>query len=233
MIKSIQRIQWLKGNQPAVPFGSFSKVEAAFNGHSPLAGPYVQTKQVHGSKIVAANICTNSATKPEADGLYTSIAKTKIAVKTADCLPLLFCHINQNFVMALHIGWKGLCKRIIGKSFKILEEHDIHPRDMYAAFGPCISPQSFEVGEEVVEVFLDSYLDFSSTQQNLCLTKGVGKKWFLDMSMAGCIELLDQDYDAAKIHVFRNCTVTEKKSWHSYRRGAIAHERNYSWIMIK
>lgn len=230
MIDSVKQISWIKGSQPIQLFKHLPKIKAGFYGKQPQPDSLVDINQVHGCNIVEYS---ENAEQPAADGIFTSKPQTKIAIKTADCLPVLLAHKDQPFVMALHAGWKGLCKRIIQQASLKITESNLQSADFYVSLGPCIGPRSFEVGEEVIEVFLKSYDDFSTAQQNLCISKGSEQKWFLDLAMAASLELLGQGYKAEQISAYRNCTFTEEQAWHSYRKGAKSGDRNYSWIMIQ
>ena len=51
------------------------------------------------------------------DGLYTAKKGNILCVKTADCVPILI-H-SEIGVGAIHAGWRGLSKNILGKFFGV------------------------------------------------------------------------------------------------------------------
>lgn len=64
--------------------------------------------QVHGTTLVEVN---EYGEAPEADALVTRVPGLRIAVKTADCIPLVF--VGDGFVAVVHAGWRGLTSDII------------------------------------------------------------------------------------------------------------------------
>jgi len=81
-----------------------------------------------------------------ADGAYTRNAKQVCAVLTADCLPLFLSNKNGDQVAVLHVGWRGLAKGMIETG---ISAFDCDAKDIIAWAGPCIGPNSFEIGDDV------------------------------------------------------------------------------------
>jgi len=115
-------------------------------------------KQVHGNNIVEfESIAFESIefeTEPQtgneiiADGSVTKERGVACVVMTADCLPLMLCDKQGEQVMALHCGWRGIANGIIEAGIK---RFNAPAEDLIAWAGPCIGPNAFEVGGEVVE----------------------------------------------------------------------------------
>lgn len=100
-------------------------------------------KQVHGDTIIEAQNNNNQG----ADGQWTNNSLCALVIQTADCVPILLRH--KNTVMALHAGWRGVHQQILRKGIDVLNTNS---DDMiYAALGPHIRLQHFEVGLDVVE----------------------------------------------------------------------------------
>lgn len=87
----------------------------------------------------------------EADGIVTCDKSIALAVLTADCLPLLMTTEDGAVVAAVHCGWKGVYSNIIKNAVSLIREHS--QREIYAYLGPCIGPESFEVGGELLDKF--------------------------------------------------------------------------------
>lgn len=85
----------------------------------------------------------------EADGLMTSVVGLPLAVRTADCVPVVL-HAN-NAVAVVHAGWRSLLAGVIENARRSLESIGASP--LRAAIGPAIGPCCYEVGEEVAEQF--------------------------------------------------------------------------------
>ncbi len=90
----------------------------------------------------------------EADGVVTTHKGIALGVLTADCLPLLLAAEDGSVAAAVHCGWKGLQKGIITNAVTLMRRHSSAPLEAF--IGPCIGPDSFEVGSEVRKLFEQS-----------------------------------------------------------------------------
>jgi len=103
-------------------------------------------KQVHGNLVL--KLPDDAAV--EADAAFTNTSKVVCAVRTADCLPIVFSNMNGSKVGIVHAGWRGLEKGIIEK---LLLRFDEVPENILVWIGPGIAQKSYEVGPEVEEAF--------------------------------------------------------------------------------
>ncbi|MGN1280955.1 MAG: peptidoglycan editing factor PgeF [Succinivibrio sp.] len=85
------------------------------------------------------------------DGIVTDSTNIALAVLTADCLPLLLSTADGKVVGAVHCGWRGIYSGIIENAVKLIRFKSRSPLEAY--IGPCIGPNSFEVGAELYEKF--------------------------------------------------------------------------------
>ena len=51
---------------------------------------------------------------------------------------------------ACHAGWRGVASRILPEAIRQLEALGAHRSDLLVAFGPAISGQHYQVGDDVV-----------------------------------------------------------------------------------
>lgn len=111
--------------------------------------------QVHDSNVACVE--TPGLTREDLEGfdaLITSNPECAIAVRTADCIPVLLFDPVKRVVAAVHSGWKGTVKRIpAGCIFQMRMHYGCNPEDIRAVIGPGISVDSYQVGEEVVNIF--------------------------------------------------------------------------------
>jgi YfiH family protein len=112
-------------------------------------------KQVHGRAVVAIREDdTEPAASPEADVFVSSASRTAVAVRAADCVPLLLADRVRGVVAAVHAGWRGTAARAAVAAVDALErEFGTRPEDLVAAIGPSIGPCCYEVGTELVDAF--------------------------------------------------------------------------------
>ena len=125
---------------------------------SVLPYPVIQGHQVHGDGI--AVIDRPGLTREDLEGydaFVCALPGVAIGVRTADCVPVLLYDPARRVIAAVHSGWKGTVLKIAQKTIALMEsDFGCRPADMRAAIGPAIGPDSFQVGEEVVERFRDA-----------------------------------------------------------------------------
>lgn len=120
--------------------------------------PYyvVQPHQVHG--CVVREITDPDTSREELEGvdaLITNVPGVAISVRTADCIPVLLYDPVHKAVAAVHAGWRGTVQRISQKVISEMQrKYGTNAEDMKAVIGPGIGPESFQVGQEVVDTFV-------------------------------------------------------------------------------
>lgn len=120
-----------------------------------LPCPVIQGHQVHGKKV--AIIDRPGLTREELEGydaFVTSLRGVAIGVRTADCVPILLYDPAGQSVAAVHAGWKGTVLNVVQAAIDSMQTaFGTNAGDLMAVIGPAIGPDSFQVGEEVVEQF--------------------------------------------------------------------------------
>ena len=107
-------------------------------------------RQTHSTNVRWVN---TSGEVPDTDAVITAEKGLCIAVKTADCIPVLLYDVQKHLIAAVHAGWRGTVGRIVEKTLRLM---DSKAEDLHAIIGPGISLESFEVGDEVYEQFLQA-----------------------------------------------------------------------------
>ena len=82
----------------------------------------------------------------EADALMTDEAGLPLAVRTADCVPVVI-H-SGSAVAVVHAGWRGMAAGVVAAALRALATSGDEAQR--AAIGPSIGPCCYEVGDEVV-----------------------------------------------------------------------------------
>lgn len=113
-----------------------------------LPGEPVWLRQVHGTRVVE---CPGRGPF-EADASFTTQRGVICVAQAADCLPVLFCNDAGTVVAAAHAGWRGLCAGVLEATVRAMPEQ---PGRLMAWLGAAIGPNSFEVGAEVRQAFVD------------------------------------------------------------------------------
>lgn len=113
------------------------------------------TWQVHGADVVMANGPVQGRKwVARADAVITNQADIPLVMRYADCVPLLFHDAKQKAIGLAHAGWRGTVKGIGKNTIRAMQTaYGSHPADIHVVIGPSISPEKFQVGEEVVGAF--------------------------------------------------------------------------------
>ncbi len=106
--------------------------------------------QVHGAEVV--HVDAIDAAWPavlDADAIVSTRPGVVIAVRTADCVPILVA--GPGGVAAIHAGWRGTAADVARAGVAALcAATGCRASDLRAVVGPCISGAMYEVGAEVV-----------------------------------------------------------------------------------
>lgn len=183
--------------------------------------------QIHSATIHAAPASPHPVL-PAGDGLISLHSQQIIAVKTADCLPILIHHPKG--VLALHAGWKGLATNIVGEALRTVQRLAWDFSELEFALGPCLSLGAFEVGPELLAAFRQEAYQMSDLEFAYASSKGHSDRWHLDLSGLAVLQLYRCGISASKISVIRTCTKSSSQRWHSFRRDGVKAGRNWSWI---
>jgi YfiH family protein len=191
----------------------------------------VQVRQVHGAGV--AVVSEPSSTQEDADILLSDNPALALAVRAADCIPLLLADARTGAVAAAHAGWRGLVARVPEAAVRALARaFGSRPRDLIAAVGPSIGSCCYEVGADVQGSFARAGFGdrerarwFSTTpaptSRNLSMPGFGGAKpghWFLDTWSAARDQLTDAGLAPERIFIAELCTASHPTTFCSYRR---------------
>ena len=170
-----------------------------------LPGRPFWLEQVQGAKVVEVGRCD---TPPEADAAVGHKPGDVCAVRTADCLPLLFCAADGTEIAAAHAGWRGLAAGVIEATVARMAHA---PVELLAWMGPAISQTAFEVGDEVREAFLRH--DSAAAD---CFQANTRGRWQADLYELARRRL--RAIGVTKIGGGGLCTYADPARFFSYRR---------------
>jgi YfiH family protein len=175
----------------------------------------VRVSQVHGRKVLVIDH-VRSPWKPgethEADAIVSTDPTLAIAVRVADCVPILIADRAGRVVAAVHAGWRGTCAGVASATIEAIEELGVPPSDVVATIGPSMGGCCYQVDDKVRTAFLsmtpDSVEWFSED--------GPGH-WKLDLWKANTDQLAAAGVPAESIHVMGVCTKHNNDQCWSYR----------------
>jgi YfiH family protein len=139
----------------------------------------VLLSQVHGARVIEATSGGGPlACVAEADAAVTTVPGVILAVRVADCVPVLLG--SRGGVGVAHAGWRGIAANVVGAAVRALADATGDaPSDMVAGIGPHISAAAYEVGPEVVDALVQAGLD-----PRIFLRPGSGNRCHVDLGAA-------------------------------------------------
>jgi YfiH family protein len=171
-------------------------------------------RQIHSDIVVPS--AGRTGCLGEGDALLSDIPAVIVAVKTADCIPILLVDRKHRAVAAVHAGWRGTVCRILCRTADAMcRDFDTRPTDLHAAIGPGIGSCCYEVGPEVAAEF------------------GLSGRVHVDLAEANRRQLLVTGVPAHQIYVSDLCTQCRPEDFWSYRREKEAAGRMHSFVGIR
>ena len=119
--------------------------------------------QVHGAEVLRLDTGHRAVSKnqgmasghapPSVDAVITDQQGLAACIMAADCLPVLAATADGGWVGAAHAGWRGLSLGVLENLLQSLIDAQPASQELAVWLGPCIGPQAFEVGQEVLQAF--------------------------------------------------------------------------------
>lgn len=176
--------------------------------------------QVHGNIVVPSQ-----EKLAQADGHFSKKPRQALLIKTADCMPV-FLH-TKDTAIALHVGWRGLQKRILTEAANALG--CLNGAQLF--LGPHIEQKSFELDRQnALNLITPHHLsEKECINKNLFLKSDRQRNHYF-ISLKG---ILKKEAHSLGITAFNDHSVdtfTSPKHY-SYRRNRFQQGRNYSFII--
>ena len=197
--------------------------------------PLLQVRQIHSATVHRVNA---AASEPLAgDGLITNAPALLLAIKTADCVPVLVADVKRRVVGAFHAGWRGTVARIVEKGVgEMRRQFGSLPRDLRAAIGPSIRSCCYQVGPEVRAEFESQFAYANDLFEEVFDSNAIhvrypllflnqrapghgdlGPEIHLDLVEANRRQLQDAGMREERISVIEGCTACETTRFFSHR----------------
>jgi YfiH family protein len=170
-------------------------------------------KQIHSAVCVLAD--GRCGVLGQGDALLEDRPGAVVAIKTADCIPILLVDEGHRAVAAVHAGWRGTVARIAAAAVEAMRRrYGTVPGDLHAAIGPGIGVCCYQVGPEVAEQF------------------GQQGRANIDLAAVNRLQLREAGVTAERIYASNLCTMCQAGEFHSFRRDGEAAGRLYSFAGI-
>ena len=160
-IYASMNLSFTRGDEDAAVRENYRRFAAAlgFSEKDIVTSDQTHTANV---RIVTDEDRGNGITKPrpytDVDGMITNVRGLVLATFYADCVPLYFIDPVHHAIGLSHSGWRGTVSKIGAVTVKKMQEtYGTDPKDVYAAIGPSICQDCYEVSEDVIQEFQNSF----------------------------------------------------------------------------
>lgn len=191
---------------------------------------YVATKE---EDLGIATVGTFALHRSYVDGIVTDIPDALLTAFGGDCPPVYIVDPVRKAAGLVHAGWKGTLGKIPQVAIaQMIVKLGCDPADMYAAIGPGVCRDCYEMGDEVYDAFADQW---SREDADRLLSRYPAKdkdgseipggKYHLDLREANWLTLLRAGVPADHIAVSNICTMCNVDTFYSYRGRRLENEQ--------
>ncbi len=205
-----------------------------------------QVHQVHSPDILLLSNQTQiECSQIKSDGLITN-KNIQIGIQTADCVPILIYSENENYISAIHAGWKGVLTGIVSEGIQKFHNSKISSNQLKIMIGPHISNCCFEVSKDLFEQFQTRWDQFGyilkSNQKLGSTTKQTGDGLWINLKDLIYSELFAKGVHSSQIQDESECTyctlgidgqykyASFRRYTHSKDKNPSYNQRQWSWI---
>ena len=173
--------------------------------------------QTHSNKVILINNKNKYMIKFKSDAIVTKIKGIALGVVTADCVPIILFDTHNHIIGCIHAGWKGASSGIIENTIKTFKKLNSKNK-IYAAVGPCIGNQSYEVDMNFYKNFL------SKSKKNSIYFRNKNQKKLFNLRKYVNDKLIKLN---VKVDNVSKDTFKEKSNFFSYRRSQKLGQNDY------
>ena len=176
------------------------------------------------------------------DGIVTDIPGALLTAFGGDCPPVYIIDPVRKAAGLVHAGWKGTLGKIPQVAIaQMTVKFGCDPADMYAAIGPGVCRDCYEMGDEVYDAFADQWgkedadrvlKRYAPGTESEAFERIIGRraendrgKYHLDLREANRLTLLRAGLPADHIAVSNVCTMCNVDTFYSYRGRALENEQ--------
>ena len=131
-----------------------------------VAKPIQVMTQEHGNQV---SVIERPISAPVADAMVSCNKEIALAVRVADCLPLLL--YSNNVIAAVHVGRKGLMNQVAVNA--VTQMRKLGAKEITGVVGPHICGQCYEVGADIFTEVTNAYPATFKKQNYLDLYAGL------------------------------------------------------------
>lgn len=222
-----------RGDKPDAVLENYRRVAETFG---KTIDDFVCTDQTHTTTVLhvgkqeAGFGVTKERPYTDVDGLITNEPGVILSTFYADCVPLYFVDPVHKAIGLSHSGWRGTVGRMGEKTLEAMKEaFGTNPAEVYAAIGPSICQDCYEISEDVAEHF---YQEFKGRGEEILIKKDKGK-YQLDLWKTNEIVMLEAGILPEHLAVTNICTCCNSEVLFSHRASQGKRGNLAAFLMLK
>lgn len=190
----------------------------------------ISVKQVHGTDVLILDrpVCEGQSFDGAWDALMTNQPGIMVAVRTADCVPVLLHDPVRRIVAAVHAGWRGAVAGIVPNTIAAMNARfGGEAAALRMAIGPSVGACCYEVDEPVLSKLRHAFPDWQLVIEEQSLRKARLNLRELIRRQALVSGLAEHNIAAANA-----CTMCHPNLFFSYRREGVVKSTMVSGIAL-
>ena len=183
----------------------------------------ISVPQIHSDFVIIVDE-TNAGegifkeTTLECDGYITNKVGLPVAVKTADCVPILLEARDDCgkvlAVAAIHAGWRGTADKIAARAIEKFSLLGAEPRNIYAVIGPSIDECCYEVGNDFANAIREK---LGQNYEIKYIKRKTNEALYADLKGMNLEILMSCGVPMENIDVCEYCTCCNPELFYSHR----------------
>ena len=226
-------LSFSRGDNPDAVLENYRRVAETFG---KTVDDFICTDQTHTTTVLQVGKeergygVTKEKPYTDVDGLITNEPGVILSTFYADCVTLYFVDPVNKAIGLSHSGWRGTVGRMGQKTLEAMAKaYGTRPEDVYAAVGPSICQDCYEISEDVAEHF---YEEFQGHGDEILINKGNGK-YQLDLWKTNEIVLLEAGIRPEHLAVTNVCTCCNSEVLFSHRASHGKRGNLAAFLMLK
>ena len=178
-------------------------------------GQVVRCHQVHGTGVAKVDANDAGQWQNDTDSLMTDTADLPLTLVFADCVPVLLYDPQHHALGVCHAGWRGTLNGAATATLWAMQAaYNTTPTDVLVGIGPSIGPQSYQVGQEVVDL---AHVKLNNAPQLFTYPAGPDQNPYFDLWQANATQLIAAGILATQIEISGIDTAQNTQDFFSHR----------------
>lgn len=172
--------------------------------------------QVHSADVLlVSGPASNRRWLTYADAMVTDRADTPLAMRFADCTPILLVDPVQGVIGIAHAGWRGTVAGVASAAVAaMVRAYGCRVENIRAGIGPSIGPDQYQVGDDVVTAVRDHF--GPDAEPELIQRRSDDGTAYFNLWRANELDL--RRAGVSEIEIAGICTWTDNADWFSHRK---------------